>query len=42
MLERDTAHVTKALDAIDRLKKLRTALISAAVTDKVDVRKGVA
>jgi hypothetical protein len=25
-------------DAIDRLKELRTALISAAVTGKIDVR----
>ena len=29
-------------DAIDRLKELRTALISAAVTGKIDVREGVA
>jgi hypothetical protein len=26
-------------DAIDRLKELRSALISAAVTDKIDVRE---
>ena len=29
-------------DAIDRLKELRTALISAAVTGKIDVREEVA
>ncbi len=29
-------------DAIERLKELRTALISAAVTGKIDVREGVA
>jgi hypothetical protein len=29
-------------EAIDRLKELRTALISAAVTGKIDVRDTVA
>jgi type I restriction enzyme S subunit len=33
------ALVAKIRDAIDRLKELRTALISAAVTGKIDVRK---
>ena len=41
-LDRETARidalVTKVRDAIDRLKELRTALISAAVTGKIDVR----
>ncbi len=41
-LDRETAKidalVTKVRDAIDRLKELRTALISAAVTGKIDVR----
>jgi type I restriction enzyme S subunit len=32
--------VAKVRDAIDRLKELRTALISAAVTGKIDVREG--
>jgi type I restriction enzyme S subunit len=31
--------VTKVRDAIERLKELRTALISAAVTGKIDVRE---
>jgi len=30
--------IAKVRDAIDRLKELRTALISAAVTGKIDVR----
>ncbi len=30
--------VRRIRDAIDRLKELRTALISAAVTGKIDVR----
>jgi len=42
-LERETAKldglVAKVRDAIDRLKELRTALISAAVTGKIDVRE---
>jgi len=42
-LERATARtdglVAKVHDAIDRLKELRTALISAAVTGKIDVRE---
>lgn len=40
-LDRDTARIdtliAKVRDAIDRLKELRTALISAAVTGKIDV-----
>lgn len=32
------ALIIKVRDAIDRLKELRTALISAAVTGKIDVR----
>lgn len=35
------ALLSKVRDAIDRLKELRTALISAAVTGKIDVREGV-
>ena len=31
--------ITAIRDAIDRLKELRTALISAAVTGKIDVRE---
>jgi restriction endonuclease S subunit len=42
-LDRETARidalVAKVRDAIDRLKELRTALISAAVTGKIDVRE---
>jgi len=34
--------IAKVHDAIDRLKELRTALISAAVTGKIDVREEVA
>ena len=33
------ALVTKIREAIDRLKELRTALIAAAVTGKIDVRE---
>jgi type I restriction enzyme S subunit len=44
-LEREIARIggliDKVHDAIDRLKELRTALISAAVTGKIDVRKPV-
>jgi type I restriction enzyme S subunit len=44
-LDRETARidalVTKVRDAIARLKELRTALISAAVTGKIDVREEV-
>ena len=36
------ALIAKVRDAIDRLKELRTALISAAVTGKIDVREEVA
>lgn len=36
------ALVAKVRDAIDRLKELRTALISAAVTGKIDVREHAA
>ena len=32
--------IKKVSEAIDRLKELRTALISAAVTGKIDVRGG--
>ena len=34
--------ITKVREAIDRLKELRQALISAAVTGKIDVRESVA
>jgi restriction endonuclease S subunit len=41
-LDRETARIdlliAKIRDAIDRLKELRTALISAAVTGKIDLR----
>ena len=40
--ERSTPSIAKIRDAIDRLKELRTALISAAVTGKIDVREEVA
>jgi len=40
--ERIDSLVAKVRDAIERLKELRTALISAAVTGKIDVREGVA
>ena len=33
------ALVAKFREAIDRLKELRTAVISAAVTEKIDVRE---
>jgi len=46
LLDRETARidalVAKVRDAIDRLKELRTALISAAVTGKIDIREEVA
>ena len=42
-LDRETANidalVAKVREAVDRLKELRTALISAAVTGKIDVRE---
>jgi type I restriction enzyme S subunit len=45
-LDKETARidalVAKVREAIDRLKELRTALISAAVTGKIDVRQEVA
>ncbi len=45
-LDRETARidalVAKVRDAIDRLVELRTAVISAAVTGKIDVREEVA
>ena len=45
-IDRDTARidtlVAKVHNAIDRLKELRTALISAAVTGKIDVREEIA
>jgi hypothetical protein len=34
--------MTKVREAIDRLKELRTALISAAVTAQIDVREHAA
>ena len=40
--ERYRVLVAKVLEAIERLKELRTALISAAVTGKIDVREEVA
>jgi type I restriction enzyme S subunit len=39
--ERYRSLVAKVREAIDRLKELRTALISAAVTGKIDVREEV-
>lgn len=36
------AMVTRVRDGIDRLKELRSALISAAVTGRIDVREGAA
>ncbi|PIU56590.1 MAG: hypothetical protein COS89_05835 [Deltaproteobacteria bacterium CG07_land_8_20_14_0_80_38_7] len=45
LLDRDTARIDalieKVQSAIDKLKEYRTALISAAVTGKIDVRKEV-
>ena len=45
-LDRETAQIdaliAKVQEAIDRLKELRTALISAAVTGKIDVREAAA
>ena len=45
-LDRETANIdaliTKVREAIDHLKEYRTALISAAVTGKIDVRKEAA
>lgn len=45
-LDRETAKIdaliAKIRQAIERLKELRTALISAAVTGSIDVRKGAA
>ena len=45
-LDRETARIdallTKVREAIDRLKELRTVLISAAVTGKIDVRDAAA
>jgi hypothetical protein len=44
-LNRETARidalVTKVREAVDRLKEYRTALISAAVTGKIDVREEI-
>jgi type I restriction enzyme S subunit len=39
--ERISSLIAKVRDAIDRLKELRIALISAAVTGKIDVREAV-
>ena len=45
-LDRETARidalVTKVREAIECLEELRTALVSAAVTGKIDVRDAVA
>lgn len=41
-LSRRDSLIAKMEEAIDRLKELRTALISAAVTGKIDVREEVA
>ena len=45
-LDRETAKIdtliAKVREAIDRLRELRSALISAAVTGKIDVREEVA
>ncbi|MGH7663387.1 MAG: restriction endonuclease subunit S, partial [Gemmatimonadaceae bacterium] len=45
-LDRETAHIdtliAKVREAIDHLKELRTALISATVTGKIDVREEAA
>jgi type I restriction enzyme S subunit len=41
-MERVDALIAKVREAIERLKELRTALISAAVTGKIDVREEVA
>jgi restriction endonuclease S subunit len=45
-LDRETTRIdalmARVRDAIDHLKELRTALISAAVTGKIDVREEVA
>ena len=45
ILDRETAKIdaliTKVNEAIDRLKEYRTALISAAVSGKIDVREEV-
>jgi restriction endonuclease S subunit len=45
-LDRETAKIdaliAKVREAIERLKEYRTALISAAVTGKIDVREVVA
>ena len=45
-LDRETAKIdaliAKVREVIDRLKELRTALISAAVTGKIDVREAAA
>lgn len=32
------ARISKVREAVDRIRELRTALISAAVTGKIDVR----
>jgi type I restriction enzyme S subunit len=46
LLDRETARIdaliAKVREAIDRLKELRTALISAVVTGKIDVREEAA
>jgi type I restriction enzyme S subunit len=40
--ERTGALIAKVREAIDKLRECRTALISAAVTGKIDVREEVA
>jgi len=40
--ERHRALIAKVSEAVERLEELRTALISAAVTGKIDVRGDVA
>ena len=40
--ERIDSLIAKVRDAIERLEELRTALISAAVTGKIDVREEAA
>jgi type I restriction enzyme, S subunit len=46
VLDRQTARIdalaAKVREAVERLKELRTAFISAAVTGKIDVRQEVA
>jgi type I restriction enzyme, S subunit len=41
-IEKIDGFIAKIREGIDRLKEFRTALISAAVTGKIDVREDVA